>query len=937
MKAVKLEPSVEDRPARFLVGIDLGTTNCAVAYVDTAQAEPHVRDFPISQVVAPDEVEVRDVLPSFSYAPASEEFTVSALPKANDHDGKFVVGFFAREHGAQVPGRLIASAKSWLSHPGVDRTAALLPWHGAPDVVRVSPVEASARYLEHIRRAWENAFPGQPLAEQEVTVTVPASFDEVARTLTVQAAERAGLPHITLLEEPQAAFYAWMAGCGAVAEQAVRPGQLTLICDVGGGTSDFTLIEARAAEQGGVRFHRVAVGEHLILGGDNMDLALAHHVESRLPGGGRLDPRRWGLLVQSCRTVKETLLAPQPPDRLSVHVAGGARLIGGALQVEVTREEVQSVLLDGFFPRVPLEAKPAVRSGFQEFGLPYAADAAITRHLAAFLTRHATNRRPDEPGAPFPDRLLFNGGVFESPLIRERLLAVLEDWRQTAQAPDGPALEVLPNDRLDLAVARGSAYAALLRRQHGRRIAAGLARAYYVQVGREAAKEPATVCLAPAGLEEGHPIVLPQRFALRIRQPVEFALFSSSTRLQDRAGDLVAADPAQLTPLPPVRTVVKSGRSSKASTAEVQLHARLSEIGTLDVRCVEPEGQRSWKLEFDVRGSKRGVRRVAAIGAPMADGAIEEATVEAARDLVLQTYQAGDRGITADPARLVKQLEEATALPRDQWPLPLLRALWETLLEVEPGRRLSLLHETRWLNLLGFSLRPGYGFTVDDWRVQQTWKLFFVGTVFPKNELCRAEWLILWRRIAGGLSAGQQRALAEPCASLYRPKGGRKLHRGLHETAETWRLLGALELLGVELKLEIAEHLAHRLERKLEPPVLQAAWWAFGRLGARVSAYGPLNALVPTETVEDWLSRIIARPPAHAEALFTAVQMARATGDRYRDIAEETRAAVLAWLRQHDAPEHYLQLVREGGQLDQTEEQQAFGETLPPGLHLENE
>lgn len=940
--------------ARYVVGIDLGTTNSALAYVDTSAADPRVRDFPIRQFVGPGETEVRSVLPSFAYEPAAGEFPEGAFTLPGGENGGAVVGEFARRHGALNPGRLLASAKSWLCHAGVNRTAPLLPWHGAPDTTRVSPVDASARYLAHLRAAWDAAFPAHPLATQEVVVTVPASFDEVARQLTVRAAEKAGLPELILLEEPQAAFYAWMAATEREGSRAMGAGHLTLVCDVGGGTSDFTLIEARPAEEGRVRFHRVAVGEHLLLGGDNMDLALAHHVEQRLSPGARLEPRRWSLLVQACRAAKETLLGPGAPERVGIAVAGGTRLIGGALHTEVTREEAHALLVEGFFPKVPLEARPStVRSGFQEFGLPYAADAAVTRHLAAFLSTHLAQPRTEAATPAFPDRVLFNGGVFEAGCLRERLLAALESWRAAAGVVETGPLVVLPNERLDLAVARGAAYAAWLRRQPGRRIAAGLARSYHIQVGRGQA-EPAAVCLAPAGLEEGQEVVLSRTFLLRLRQPVEFALFSSSTRLNDQVGDLVAIDAAQLTPLPPVRTVVSSGRSREAESVEVRLHARLTEIGTLDVRCVEESGRRSWKLEFDVRGAaprREGGR--AAAGVPSGGGeAVEQAVVEACRQQIGDVFAPG-RGATEDgatmaiagagaagagdapdPAALVRALERCAGVGRQAWPLSLLRALWAGLIEVEAGRRRGVMHEARWLNLAGFALRPGDGYPLDDWRVQQMWRWFTAGTVFPRNELCRAEWWVLWRRVAGGLGSGHQRAVAESCVTVWRPRRERKAHTGSHETAEVWRLLGSLELLPIPTKVEIGAHLFQRLERRLEPSLLRAAWWSLGRLGARVPAYGPLNGLLPVEVVLEWLTRITAGPPADPEVLFAVVQMARCTGDRYRDLPEDTREETLAWLGRHGAPEAQLALVREGGDLDDAAEEHVFGESLPPGLHL---
>ena len=507
-----------------MVGIDLGTTNSAVTFVDTTEEPLRVQTFRLPQLVAPGQVESRETLPSFHYQAAAGEFPAGSLRMpwdgSKDDGADYAVGFFARDHGTMVPGRLIVSAKSWLCHTGVDRTAALLPWQGAADVERLSPVEAGGRYLRHIRRAWDNANPADPLAEQDIVLTLPASFDEVARELTVKAAAAAGLPRIVLIEEPQAAFYAWIEKHSDNWDTLVEPGQKILVCDCGGGTSDFTLIRVR--RQGDkVRFHRVAVGDHLILGGDNLDLGLAHHLEERI-GGGKLDPRAWSVLVRQCRRVKETLLADDAPERVTLNLPGsGSKLIGGGRRVEVQRQEVSECLLEGFFPIVELDSRPSkLASGFQEFGLPYAPDAAITKYLAAFLTAHrdvalddVENDDGHDPARP--DIVLFNGGLFASQQIRRRMLDVIEKWfnkdNQNESATGSTATWkpiVLANERLDLAVARGAAYYGMVRRGRGVRIAAGLARTYYIGVegdtstkAKTTEMEPSAVCLVPAGAE----------------------------------------------------------------------------------------------------------------------------------------------------------------------------------------------------------------------------------------------------------------------------------------------------------------------------------------------------------------------------------------------------------------------------------------------------
>lgn len=463
----ELDPLVDQAPSRFVVGIDLGTTNSAMAYVDTHETPWRVRVFAVPQLVGPAQVESLETLPSFHYHAAAGEANsgILRLPwsrRAVD----YAVGAFARDEGMKTPGRIIASAKSWLSHSGVDRTAELLPWQGAADVERLSPVEVSARYLRHMRDAWNARFPNDPLADQDVLVTLPASFDEVARELTVQAAARADLPRVVLIEEPLAAFYAWIDRHAQDWQQLVAPGQKILICDIGGGTTDFTLVRVRrtgdAAQGDKIQFHRVAVGDHLILGGDNLDLALARHLERRITGDGQLAPQQWDVLVRVCRRVKETLLGEAAPPRLTVNLpAAGARLIGGGIQIEVTREEIQQLLVEGFLPRVALSDRPARRqSGFQEFGLPYAADPAVTRYLAAFLTAHREVALEDLPPAAHdparPDVVLLNGGFFEARVLRERLLDVISEWF-SGSAKSGWRPQVLENQRLDLAVAQGAA------------------------------------------------------------------------------------------------------------------------------------------------------------------------------------------------------------------------------------------------------------------------------------------------------------------------------------------------------------------------------------------------------------------------------------------------------------------------------------------------
>lgn len=941
-------------PSRYVVGFDLGTTNSAMTYVDTSEKTWQIRTFAIPQLVAPGQVESRETLPSFHYQPAPAELAAGALrcPWDKTEPG-FAVGFFARDHGSMVPGRLINSAKSWLCHSGVDRTAALLPWHGAADVDRLSPIEVSGRYLEHIRKAWDARFPRDPLANQDFVLTLPASFDEVARELTIKAAALAGLPRVVLIEEPQAAFYAWIYAHTDDWDQLVAPGQKILVCDIGGGTSDFTLIRVRRGEGGKVRFHRVAVGDHLILGGDNLDLTLAKYVEQKIAADKKqLEPRQWAILVRACRAVKETLLGPDAPERLTVNLpGGGAKLLGGGLHVEVTRDEVCKLLVDGFLPRVDLDEKPSTRrSGFQEFGLPFAPDAAITRYLAAFLTAHR-NVAIDETEPPCdhdparPDIVLFNGGVFESALLRDRLLEVLSGWfnTETSAAPWHPIL--LDNDRLDLAVARGAAYYGMVRRGQGVRIAAGLARTYYIGVESAAeAAEPLAVCLLPAGIEPGQDTVLSEQpFQLLVSEPAEFPLFVSSTRLTDKPGEFVPIDRERMTPLPPLRTVLRARKKDTAETVSVNLHARLTEIGTLDLWCSELHGRRSWRLQFDVRSATQ-TDIAAHESQAEGEGIVDEATWQACQELIQGTF---GPDATEKPEGLVKRLAAATGMSRNQWPTSLCRRIWEALMEVEQGRRRSATHEARWLNLLGFALRPGYGLAVDDWRVTQTWTTL-QGKFAHASANVRVEGWVLWRRIGAGLAAGQQQALADPLLGPIRSlhhqlttgRGRNDFSFPIPETAEMWRLLGSLELLPQAAKTELGTMLIDLLAKRKMEPVQRPILWAIGRLGARVPLYGPLNTLVAADVAVKWLSALMAVPKGknavadEAERQLAVMQLARRTDDRYRDVPEKIRREAIDWLKLLNAPRHFIELTRDGGSLDDEEQGLVFGESLPKGLRV---
>ncbi|MBI3722973.1 Hsp70 family protein, partial [bacterium] len=708
--------------SRYVVGIDLGTTNSALAYVDRrgGRAARKIQSFLVPQLVAPSLVEGRATLPSVAYVLgehdlAPEQLKLPWRPQGT-RPGELVIGELARARGALVPGRLIASSKSWLCHAGVDRKAAILPW-GAPDEVpKRSPVDSSAQILSHLRDAWDDAIAKgdetKRLASQELVVTVPASFDEVARELTLEAARRAGLSQI-LLEEPQAALYSWIAAHETEAETILSPGEQVLVVDVGGGTTDFSLVAIGKGEDG-LTFERTAVGDHLLLGGDNMDLALARRVEERLSkkqGVERLDAARWHALAYACRAAKEKLLSDEAPgapaqggggSSVKVVVPGrGSSVIGGALTEELSESEAKETVLQGFFPHVEKTEPPLrrARSGLQEFGLPYVQETAITRHLRAFLARHAS-----EPGAlARVDWVLWNGGAMKPALMRERVLEALSRW--VDRRP-----RVLEAESLDLAVSRGAAYYSLVRRGKGTRIKSGAGRAYYVEVGNVRKDERSALCLIPRGLEPGHEVSIAERpLELRANTPAAFPFFGSTVR-EDPPGELVPID-EDMDELPPVHTVIRlKKRSSSRTSIPVSLSAKLTELGTLELWCQARDGPRRWKLEFDVRAASLPGASVArtkeaaapegaqAAEAPAASAPLAEEGVAA---LALDPHEDVGRVLALDPERVARgcgllreafsvpareaqrlerlgrELEAILERPREAWPVPAIRALFD--------------------------------------------------------------------------------------------------------------------------------------------------------------------------------------------------------------------------------------------------------------------
>jgi molecular chaperone DnaK (HSP70) len=906
--------------SRYLVGIDLGTTNTACAYVDTRRGQ-EIEVFEIPQLVAAGRTEPRSTLPSFVYLAGGHELAPGSLDLPWAAGREFCTGVFARDQGARVSGRLVASAKSWLCHGGVDRTAAILPWGAADDVARISPVEASSRIVRHVVEAWDATF-GAPLAAQDVVLTVPASFDAVARELTVDAARAAGLERVVLLEEPQAAFYAWLVAHERGWKEAVTRHPLVLVVDVGGGTTDLSLMAARHG-RGELAIERVAVGDHVLLGGDNMDLALARRMEQQL-GGTSLDASRFHVLVSQCREAKEAIFADAAVDEVPVTVPGrGRSVIGGALTARVTREAVMETVLEGFFPRVAADERPAPGTTVSELGLPLSSEPAITRHIADFLVRQRSAAGADAAALVRPDALLFNGGACEPTLVRERTAEVVGRWHDPSGAWRPAVVEV---QSLQLAVARGAAYFGLVRRGRGVRIGSGTARTYYLGLdGAQAGEGAQTVlCLVPRGMEEGETATLGDReFSLTTNRPVAFPLFTATDRTGESAGQVLTVEPGALTTLPAIRTVLRFGRKLEERTLGVHLEARLTEIGTLEVWCRSRSTDHRWKLEFRLRDAAGP-----ATPGHAADLVVDVARIEAASAVLREAFAGA-----ADPVTLMRRLEEAMDAGRDAWPLAAIRPLFDVAFELEAHRATTPGHEARWLNVAGFLLRPGFGDSGDELRIGRLWRVLSQDLRHPKAVQGRAEWWNLWKRVAGGLSSAQQQYLLRQVSPALLRRGklaGPK--PGPQELREMWQAIGSCERLPAGTRTELAEVAATAAARGR---ATDQELWALARLGARAPIYGPINAVVPcapaTAIVERLLDAAWPRPGGYA---FAVAQIARRTGDRERDLDDAVRARVARRLGETPGSERLARLVREVVELEAQEQARLLDESLPSGLRL---
>ena len=921
----------------YIIGIDLGTTNSAVSYVDLAslaneaskrtsknENQNLIKVFNVPQLTGYGEFTKVQVLPSFLYIPGEYDISKDALKHPWKKREDLFAGCFARDHGSKIPSRLVSSAKSWLCNPNADRKAKILPW-GSEGFEKISPVIATSEYLLHIKNAWNHFVKDEDqfLENQMVILTVPASFNEEARELTLEAVKTAGFgAAVTFLEEPLAAFYSWLMNHENNWQDHVKPQDLILVCDVGGGTTDLSLISLKESE-GSPKFERIAVGDHLILGGDNIDLALARVVESKFKTKSGLTSEKWKTLCHRCREAKEKILETgETAVRITIK-GEGRSLISGTLSADLNRTDVEGKLLEEFFPFIEPDQIIDIDEGkiINEFGLPFEKEPAITRHIISFLEKHRIDVLKNLSKDPLPDFILFNGGTLKPDMVQQRIREAIGKWFK-ANSTDFP--EVLENKVPELAVGIGASYYGLVKMGQGVRVGSGSPRSYYIGVSIKDEKDPKAVCIVERGLDEGSKIHLPNiTYEVRANEPVAFHVYSSSYRSGDKPGELIPVD-GSFSILAPLQTIIRFGKTSRRKTIPVIIAAEYTEMGTLSMYCQSDISAHKWKLEFQLRDGEKGI--------------VSTETEIYDEDLIMEAcHKIREVFVEADPhdglRTIARTVEEIVGQKKSNWPLSFLRKIADSLMTVENTRKFSPDHEARWLNLTGFCMRPGFGDAFDSERAIRLWKTYLSGLNFEKSFQPRLEWWIFIRRIAAGLNAGQQRQFFQDI-SAYLISGKNKTSFSPQEEIELWMATGNMERLLVKDKILLAKSLL----KLLKPGKKQGnLLWTLSRIGARELFYGSVDRVVPAKEVVKWLDQIMGKAWQKNDPVEPMVaQMSRKTGDRTRDIDPESRRKIIDWLEFREAKGIYATIINEKTEMAVTERNVQFGEQLPTGLVLNN-
>ena len=913
------------RDSRFIIGVDLGTTNIAVTYVDTHDEDRKINLFRIPQFSAPGEVEESELLPSFCCFP-DKKLLPDSMKLPWKQDMEHIIGIYARDYGSAVPNRFIASTKSWLCHAGVNRKGKLLPWGSDIESILKSPVEITSYFLEHIKSAWDKKFSkvkdiyGNPciLTEQQIVITIPASFDETARELTVESAKKAGYKNISLLEEPLAAFYSWLDYNSLGWSDIIKPREKVLIVDVGGGTCDFSMIEM--SEEG--TLVRTAAGNHLLLGGDNIDIAIAKTIEKEW--NSRLSQGEWLTLCQKTRDAKEKMLSSGLDKVDVVLLAQGSSVVGSVKKYTLNRSLLEDLIVNGFFPGIDSNTPaPHKKSGIQTMGLPYVADPALTKYLLHFLIYankvSLLNENNSVNGLLRPDKILFNGGTMIPEIIRQQVLKVINGWFSGSES-----IVELDSRNLSLAVAYGASYYARTRRGEGVKVKSGTVLSYFLKVADNDGENEKFVCVMPRGIDENIDIAAPLSFSLSANCKVKFPLYSSATRLGDKPGDLVHND-EELTFISSLMSVIRFGKTDKRDV-KTEIVTELTETGVLKIWLQAKETNHKWPLNFDIRLLTEENSETDSGDVVILDNE----KIENACDSVNSVFTNGSDGIES----IVKDIETIFELPKNQWPVHALRNLADKMLDI-PYELLKLpKREAKWLNLCGFCLRPGFGDPEDELRLKKVWKLWFQGLNNPNNPQVVAEWWVFWRRVVSGLKSGHQRSLYESLNKLICPKGiySNKVKAGVQAKAEMWRCMGALELLQPKQKIALGGILLNR-KNKLE----SYEYWVLARLGARHLFHAPANNVISGDIASKWLELLIACKSSDSvlqDKLFALSRIGAMTGDRTIDVDVKHRSNALKFLEANNASKQWSSHLNEVKKESLKEQNKILGDSLPLGLSI---
>jgi molecular chaperone DnaK (HSP70) len=924
---------------RYVIGIDLGTTNTCVSYVDTQHPQMPIHILRIPQLINAGYVNDLKTLSSCCYLASEHEWMLDALKLPWKSPQDYFTGVFAKEQGAKVPTKLVHSAKSWLCHAAAGRRDKILPFESTNDSQRISALEASSRYLMHIREAWNYLMSKGDLDnefdQQEIILTVPASFDEIARSLTVEAAKIAGYKHMTLLEEPQAAFYSWISQHENKWIKDLNKGAYILVCDVGGGTTDFSLIEV-VETNGHVGFQRLSVGDHLLLGGDNMDVALAHFIEAKLSKEGWQDmtPFQWLQIRHQAREAKEALLDSKGEDLKQIVIQNsGSHVIQNTLTTMLNKKEVEHLLMEGFWKTYQWEEaiQAPKKSGFRSIGLPYEEEPSITKHLARFLKQsvHPTK------GLMKPDYILFNGGALKPTIFQGAVISSLRTW-----FPD-KSPQVLQSYSLDLAVSRGAAYYGKVRRGFGVRIEGGSSRGYYfaVEIKNASNIETKAMTLLPRGSQEGSNYEIDHTFWLQPNTPVAFRLYSSHIRLYDKVGELVEIDSQEMQLLPPVQTILRFGKGSILDANKEKIPARLeitlTAIGTLELWVKSLKSEHRWRLEFQLRKESGQDDSLATLDSARHDETFDTAFLKQAKEIIKVFYT--EEG-TYKSSQIMDLLEHQLERPRRDWSLSILRGLWDELILHALKRKTSQEKEGRWWNLAGFFLRPGFGFPMDDFRIKELWKVILTDYKREYSNEVKIQFFICFRRIAAGLNKGQQMQIASDLIANLYTKGNEKIEiknkSELYFYQEKIRALAAMELIEMPLKIKLGQGVINRMRAGLAMP---AELWSLGRIGARHLSYGSLANVISRDVCSRWLEELLQISHLNKDDLaFLFGQLARKTVLRELNIPGIILDKIIKIYDNDPHRDRLQSLLYEEGNLTAEEQNRVFGEQLPLGISIDS-